>query len=45
VTPIYNALVVGVRTFETFDVGLFTVDVLAIEIPTFNNLFLREEFL
>lgn len=43
-TLIYDALV-AVRTFETFAVGLFTVEVLAVEIITFDDLFLREVFL
>lgn len=45
VTPIYGALVVGVRTIETLDVRLFAVEVLAVEILTFDGLFLREVFL
>lgn len=44
-TPIYDALVVGVRTFETFDVGFFAIEALAIEILAFDDLFLREMFL
>ena len=45
VTPIYDALVVGVRAFETLDVGFFAVEVLAVEILAFDDLFLREMFL
>jgi hypothetical protein len=43
--PIYGALVVGVRTLETLDVGHFAVEILAVEILTFDDLFLREVFL
>ena len=45
VIPIYDAPVVGIRTIEPLDAGLFAVEVLAVEILTFDGLFLREVFL